>query len=313
MSYLIQTASSHHGRCFVCKSRGVLRRINPKSVCFAYVNQKILIKYHSRCCARHLDEHGIIRNEDLMLIPTTAKYYDFQTKMMLDSLEIPEPSQLGIFDRFKDMNNVTEEECFQITNWSKEKFIEFSKYIKNIKNSSGRTKEQLIALYRYWLRKGTDQESLALLKNKTSQRQISHYLEQIRIAINNEFVPQFLGAKKPRDFYLKHNNKTTIELHELKEDELAIVVDGTYTRIEKSSNNKFQYNSYSKQKEDSLIKPFIICCADGYFIDCFGPFRANQNDAQILDYILKTDPDLKNILLEEKTTIFLDRGFEITF
>ncbi|RNA34715.1 transposable element tcb1 transposase [Brachionus plicatilis] len=39
------------------------------------------------------------------------------------------------------------------------------------------------------------------------------------------------------------------------------------------------------QKKDSLVKPFLICCADGWIIDCYGPIKANKNDASILDYI----------------------------
>ncbi len=48
----------------------------------------------------------------------------------------------------------------------------------------------------YWLRKRVDQTTLAMFKNGTSQRQISHYLYQIKTAINNEFVPKYLGANK---------------------------------------------------------------------------------------------------------------------
>jgi hypothetical protein len=59
-------------------------------------------------------------------------------------------------------------------------FIKFSKYITSVYDTAGRTKEQLIVIYRYWLRKGLDQLSLAMFKNNTSQHQISHYLTQIR-------------------------------------------------------------------------------------------------------------------------------------
>jgi hypothetical protein len=206
------------------------------------------------------------------------------------------------------MNNVSDEFCKKITGWSKMELINFSKYITSIYDTCGRTKEQLIVIYRYWLRKGLDQTSLAMYKNNTSQNQISHYLCQIREAINKDFVPYFLGSKKNRDFFLKHNNVTTSELHSMKEDQLAVFVDGTYNRLEKSSNNDFQYKCWSMQKMDLLIKPFIICCADGYIIDCYGPFQANQNDAKILEYILETDQELLNVLIPKKTLIFLDRG-----
>jgi len=62
------------------------------------------------------------------------------------------------------------------------------------------------------------------------------------------------------------------------------------------------------QKMDLLIKPFIICCADGYIIDCYGPFQANANDAKILQYILETDGNLMNILKPHETYVIMDRG-----
>ncbi|CAF0856527.1 unnamed protein product [Brachionus calyciflorus] len=73
-------------------------------------------------------------------------------------------------------------------------------------------------------------------------------------------------------------------------DEMAIICDGTYTRLEKSSNN-------------------IICCPDGWIIHCYGPLQATENDASILKYILKIDNDLKDKLIPKKSVIFLDRGF----
>ena len=86
------------------------------------------------------------------------------------------------------------------------------------------------------------------------------------------------------------------------------MADATYIRIEKSFNNEFQYKSWSGQKKDSLVKPFLICCTDGYIIDLYGPFPANQNDATIFEYILSTDNDLQNILQPNKTIAILDRG-----
>ncbi|RNA26114.1 transposable element tcb1 transposase [Brachionus plicatilis] len=74
------------------------------------------------------------------------------------------------------------------------------------------------------------------------------------------------------------------EILELKNQELVIICDGTYTHIENSFNNKIQYRTYGVQKYTSLIKPFIICCSDGYIIDCYGAFDANLNDANSLSW-----------------------------
>jgi hypothetical protein len=160
--------------------------------------------------------------------------------------------------------------------------------------------------------KGLDQGTLALLKCNTTQPQISHYLAQIRSAMEKDIVPKFLGAHKGKEFFLRHNTESVRILHDFTNEKLAVVADGTYTRLEKSSNNEFQYVTYSLQKFDHLIKPFILCCADGYFIECYGPFKATFNDADILKYILATDNHLKELVQPpENIYFFLDRGKRI--
>ena len=161
------------------------------------------------------------------------------------------------FDQFREMQYLEEDHCKDITGWTKTEFIKFADYITNVKNSQKRTKEQLIALYRYWLRTGIDHKSLASkFSVNTKQYQISEYLAQIRIAIMKDFVPHYLGARKERDFFLNFNTLMTHKLHDLPTDHLVIVADGTYCRIEKSKNNDFQYKTYSKQKCASLINHF---------------------------------------------------------
>jgi hypothetical protein len=100
----------------------------------------------------------------------------------------------------------------------------------------------------------------------------------------------------------------TQNIFELDPDVLVLVADGTYCKIQKSNNNGFQYKTYSGQKKDSLFKPFIICCADGHIIDCYGPFAANDNDSKILNYIIETDEELRKLLLPNKTMFLIDRG-----
>lgn len=306
-AYLRMAYSSHH-YCLICtRIKKSLHQVKAASIARAYLEYEIVIKQGSRCCRRHLDELGLIKTDDFHFIKTSFELFDKQTVFMLNCLR-DSHNNCGIFDKFKNMATLDEEQCYKITRWSKIQFITFSKYITSLNDTAGRTKEQLIAIYRYWLFKGLDQSSLAVYKNSTSQQQISHYLDQIRLAMRSDFVPFFLGANRSREFYLHHNNTTAKELHSMGKTTLGVVADGTYTHLEKSSNNQFQYLSYSGQKKDNLIKPFIICCLDGYIIDCYGPFQATYNDATILDYILDTDENLVRILKPKKTIIFLDRG-----
>ena len=309
---LVKTARSAHERCFVCnRSRERLHQVHGDSIVFAYQRFQILIKPHARLCGRHLDTTGRIQKDIFSTIPTTLQYTDRTLVSVLDVYSRYLVDNCGIFDRFRNADFLEEEYFKKITGLSKSEFLVLSRYIKNssIKDSKGRTKEQLIAIYLYWARKGIDQVSLSMLKSNCSQQEISHYLDQIRVAFNRDFVPIFLGAKsKPRDFFIKCNTSASKILYSLSQNDLLIIADGTYTRLEKSFCNDFQYYTWSQQKYQTLIKPFVICCADGYIIDIYGPFQANQNDAKIFKYVLETDNDLKDILIPKKTVIILDRG-----
>ena len=312
----LPTAYATHKHCLLCENTKGLRTVKPESIVFAYLNHGIMIKHHARCCDRHLDVKGDIVASEYSNMQTRLVAHNADEMIRFDlcvrsqqKLQYELQNSSGIFDKFKNMAALDEELCKKVTGWTKLEFVRFSKYITCIRDTCGRTKEQLIAIYRFWLSKGMDQCSLAMLKSNTNQQQISHYLAQIRSVINKEFVPLFLGANKGKQFFLEHNTESVRVLHELDDDVLTIIADGTYTRLEKSSDNSFQYATFSMQKLQNLIKPFIICCADGYFIDCYGPFAANLNDAKIFRYILARDKDFQNLITpHDKTIMFLDRG-----
>ena len=98
------------------------------------------------------------------------------------------------------MPELCEKLCKEITGWNRAEFDKFSQYVIFVRDTSGRTKEELIAIYRYWLMKGLDTSTLALLRCNTSQQQISFSLAQIREALNKNIVPEFLGADKGKEF-----------------------------------------------------------------------------------------------------------------
>ena len=312
----LSIASFTHQKCFLCKSKKKLHEVKKESILFAYKYYGIVIKCHTRCCSRHLERNGLIKPEEFKNITTQTRLFDKDVIKLLDiSLEVHESIEhelthsSGVFDKFKDLASLDETQCLKITGWTRIQLSSFSKYISCVRDTAGRTKEQLVAIYRYWLLKGIDQCSLSMFKSNSNQQQISHYLSQIRFAMNEEIVPLFLGANKGKDFFLKHNTESVKILHDFDDETLAVIVDGTYTKLEKSSNNDFQYLSYSLQKSQNLIKPFIMCCADGYFIDCYGPFQANMNDAQILRYVLEKDEHLTELFSpSNKIMLFLDRG-----
>jgi hypothetical protein len=275
----------------------------------------IYIQDGTRVCDAHLNlGNNLINKEEFNKIQTVQRAHSSNKVMTLSNECIMVAKKSNLFSDFRDIKYLDDAHCMKITGWSKANFLLFSNHIHGIKETSKRNKYQLVALYRYWLRTGIDQSTLASLFGETTiQRNISKYLDDIRNAIYKCFVPRYLGANKDRAFYIKFNTTMGLKLHDIPSDNLVLVADGTYHKIEKSANNEMQYKTYSGQKKDNLFKPFIICCADGYIVDCYGPFAANQNDATILDYIIETDTDLQALLVPDKTTFILDRGMQNNF
>jgi hypothetical protein len=62
----------------------------------------------------------------------------------------------GIFDKFKYVASLDANICKQITGWCKKHFVRFCDLIINVRDSAGLTKEQLVAINRYWLMKRID-------------------------------------------------------------------------------------------------------------------------------------------------------------
>ncbi len=51
--------------------------------------------------------------------------------------------------------------------------------------------------------------------------------------MHEEVRSVFLGANEGKEFFLKHNSLSVKTIHNLADDVLEIIADGTYTRLEK--------------------------------------------------------------------------------
>ena len=118
-----------------------------------------------------------------------------------------------------------------------------------MRNTDVRSISQALAIYLFWLRTGLDQQTIGSIFN-VDQVEVSRFCQQIRDGLA-DFVKSHLGANiKTREDWLKHNTYIVKKLFDLKENQMAIVADGTYCYIQKSSNNYFQRKTYSVQKKD---------------------------------------------------------------
>ena len=65
-----------------------------------------------------------------------------------------------------------------------------------------------------------------LKAKKNGQQQISDELEQIRFALDRDFVPLYLGLNKSRAFFASNNTPTVRTLFEINENSIVFLCDG---------------------------------------------------------------------------------------
>jgi hypothetical protein len=112
-----------------------------------------------------------------------------------------------------------------------------------------------------------------------------------------------------REHWLEHNTPMAevFFCDKINNGQLILVADGTYIPCEKSSNHQFQRETWLDKKKYNCIKPFIICTCDGKIVTIEGPFKATENDATIIQLILKA----KHLegLIQPGDIFVVDRGF----
>jgi hypothetical protein len=123
---LLKTAIYHRGSCFICLRKGKLQKIKKLSVIKAFKDFKIIIKSNALHCSRHLNENGLIKTEDYIKIRHKMKFYNRESLNELKNYT--NPCKKDIFEQFNDLDSLKDEDCSQITGWSKEVFIQFCNY-----------------------------------------------------------------------------------------------------------------------------------------------------------------------------------------
>ncbi|CAF0791191.1 unnamed protein product [Brachionus calyciflorus] len=104
------------------------------------------------------------------------------------------------------------------------------------------------------------------------------------------------------------NEKIAKELFAKSETHLNLICDGTYCRIQKSSNYTFQRLLFSGQKKYNFVKPFVVTTTNGRIVDIFGLHPAGKNDATILKEILEDKKNGLRDFLQENDILIFDRG-----
>lgn len=306
----IPRTKSNHKNCVVCSKSRNLVTVSSKAITNTFIKSNILIPTDSRCCRSHLDKDKNLKTDsinNLVAISNETLLTGYEVKLLLDSLR--HSAATGIFGKFRKSNTISEKECIQYTGLNKKDFGLLQKDLVSLKNSTDRNKAQALATYLFWLKTGLDYRTIASIFSLDQFQTVGRYCSQVRNSLSKDFTPKYLGASHlNREEWISHNSTIVNHLFTDNDQQLAIIADGTYCYCQKSTNNYFQRKSYSMQKKRHLIKPFVICAADGHILDVYGLYPATENDATIIKKILKKDKGLRN-LLQPGDHILIDRGF----
>lgn len=126
-------------------------------------------------------------------------------------------------------------------------------------NSRVRSIRVALAVFLLKMRLGLSNRVLSSLFHLKSKRVVSRIVHETANALLKDFVPYHLGFQHIDRKTVLQNHQTTIASQLMcdQDDQVVVVMDGTYLFVQKSSNNEFQRRSFSMHKHRNLIKPMI--------------------------------------------------------
>lgn len=131
----------------------------------------------------------------------------------------------------------------------------------------------------------------------------------VRSYLTKNIVPRYVNLELDRAELLNQKSATSRILFNYNDSDNAhIILDGTYIYLEKSSNHRFQKDSYNSHKKRNYLKIMMGVLTNGRILFTLGPFKATENDASITDKIFNAStPSIKAFMTGD--IFILDRGF----
>lgn len=312
----IPSTHSSHKYCVICRKKSN-KRVKLCSIPLtartqAFINNEIFIKSSARCCSSNLKGQNLLQNS---LTKLEAKYDNsyFNRTDLVDLLEnVRLTLQKSSILDFDNPKSLTDEEYYNLTGLSKEQFEDLSCSATSIRQSSVRSVRTCVAILMTKLRTGLPNHILGTIFSM-KKCQIQRCIHSARISLKY-FVSQNVGFEhiSHDDFVEKHTTPIAKKLFCDDEDKSAIIVlDGTYIFIQKSSDYKFQRQSYSLHKHRPLVKPIVVVGTDGYILSVLGPYLSNakNNDAAITRHMVTRNSEGMNDWLQDNDLCIVDRGF----
>ncbi|XP_062589596.1 uncharacterized protein LOC134251226 isoform X2 [Saccostrea cucullata] len=310
----VPSTSSSHSSCFICRKPGPkLVVVSSNERHSVFLRQGVLIPSGSRCCTRHIPD-GRFTEEALEKISAFSATSTLNRTSIVDMLMyLREIALLNGGKRidFDDPSALSEKEYVSLTGISKVSFDDLLSAVDGkVKNTSTRSVRTSLGIFLLKMKSGLSNEMLSTILN-VSKSSIHRAIAVVRRTLMETFVPKNVGFQhiSREDVIQKHTRPLAESLFGGTGTQALLVLDGTYIYIQKSMNFAFQRKTYSLHKGRPLVKPMIVVTTSGYFLSVLGPYIAKNNDAAILNHIMKTNKEDVLQWVEENDVFIVDRGF----
>lgn len=279
-------------KCLACDEKNNLQRPSKKMRLYFCKMKRMYIEKNDRVCQFHAQpQNWNIRCKKTSVFTNKIvnEMVDFLLNSQSNEAIIEPPMNIGI--------TVTEL-----------KQILFELGIPENPNKGQNIIVAAVNLYIERLHTGQTYKQMAL-RHKMSRISIGQMVKRGRNILLEHFVPSHLGYKNcTREWLLNHTTDFARMLYCNNDPNKCVVIcDGTYIYTYSSTNYAHQRNTFSGQKKRHLFKIMKFVTVDGLIIDTFGPFRATQNDAQIINTIF--EKSAFKCFLNAGDVVLVDRGF----
>jgi hypothetical protein len=276
-----------------------------------FITKEVIIPAGARCCPNHLQRNI----ESLNPVANTTNFNATEITELIKSLRNEvlrcEKTRLD----FDNSESLTDSEYRDLLGILKDSFNDLLRYIEGkIRATPTRTTRTSLAIFLLKLKGGESNKILSTLFN-ISKSSVQRSVRTVRNALmTGGFVAENLGfGHVTREQIIDEHTRPLAQtlFGDGTGQQAILILDGTYIYINKSGNFKFQRQSYSVHKGRPLVKPMVIVSSTGYFVSVLGPYIARNNDASILNHILKKNIEDIHVQgwVHEDDVFVVDRGF----
>ncbi|XP_033730151.1 uncharacterized protein LOC117319467 [Pecten maximus] len=312
----IPSTGGSHTKCVVCQSFPSHLIVVPRDTKYSlFLLKGILLPVGTRCCPVHI-KHGLFSSEALECIvasrdSTSVNRTDIA--QLITSIRDAANKSQDQRINFDSPDALSNDDYVSLTGLGREQFCDLCSHLKStLRNTKNRSLKACVGIFLTKLKGGMSNRMLSTVFN-IGKDSIRRAMTSARNALVQDFVPSYLGFKhiSRDDVITKHTRPLAQTLFGGLMKPAILVIDGTYIYIQKSGQYLFQRRSYSMHKHKPLVKPMMFVTTTGYIVSVIGPYFADSknNDAGILNHILRRNVEEITDWLTENDVVIVDRGF----